>query len=369
MKKINLFFLFLFLPLLFALAQKDSISTKNYVLCINSYAESSPWSNRIISEVAEYVGKDMQLTFQVEHMNMLMIDHDSLLNEFRNVIFSKYSKNAPRVLVLLGNSSLILRDEYRQLWGDVPIIACAETDYIGTKEDYFDKRPITKEKQTPISSLSNPYNLVLLHSDLYIRENIDLISRIIPAMNKLIFIGDERQINSENDRTFREVLKTHYPHISYQFLSAKNLTANQVLDSLYAINPKTTGVLFSSWLYKETFAGNTFLMTSGYKIIATSNSPIFALNIVDFTNSAEGLVGGYAYNHERYNRELISRMSRILHGEQARHLPFYIPSDAAPIIHYDILQRKGLSPSLCPPNTHFLNKPPTFWEQDRKSVV
>lgn len=245
-KKYVLLFLFFFLPVLLALAEKDSISTKNYVLCINSYAESSPWSNRIISDVAEYVGRDSQLTFQVEHMNMLMVDNDSLLDEFRNILFSKYRKNAPRVLVLLGNPSLLLRDEYRKIWGDVSIIACAETDYIGSKEDYFDKCPIAEKDRIPLSSLSDPYNLVLLHSDLYVRENIDLISRIIPAMNKFIFIGDERQINSENDRTVREVLKNHYPGMEYQFLSTKNLSTNQVLDSLYAINPETTGILFSS---------------------------------------------------------------------------------------------------------------------------
>ncbi len=364
-KKILLFFLFAFLPALFTLAQKDSINTNNYVLCINSYAESSPWSNRIISDVAEYVGKDTQLVLQVEHMNMLMIDNDTLLNEFRNVLFSKYGEYAPRVLVLLGNPSLILRDEYREMWGDIPTVVCGETEYVGAKEDYLKKRPIAERNRIPLSSLTDPYNLVLLHSNLYIRENIDLISHIIPGMDKLIFIGDARQINSENDYSVKEVLNTYYPHINYQFLSAKNLSTNQVLDSLHAMDPATTGVLFSSWLYKETFAGNSFLMTSGYRIITTSNVPIFALNIVDFTNPREGMVGGYAYDHEKYNRELISRISRILAGEQARQLPFYNPSDAAPIINYDILQRKGLSPSLCPPDTHFLNKPLTFWEQNR----
>lgn len=33
----------------FARAQQDSVDTKNYVLCNNSYAEFSPWSNRIVS--------------------------------------------------------------------------------------------------------------------------------------------------------------------------------------------------------------------------------------------------------------------------------------------------------------------------------
>lgn len=362
-------FLFVLLPEFFVLAQKDSINTENYVLCINSYAESSPWSNRIISDIAEFIGKDPQLMLQVEHMNMLMIDNDSLLDEFRNVIFSKYRKHVPRGVVLLGNSSLVLRDEYRKIWGDVPVIVCAETDYVGAKEDYLNKRPVKAETRIPLSSLADPYNLVLLHSNFYIRENVDLVFRIIPGLKKFVFIGDGRQINAENDHAVREVLKNQYPDVEYQFLSARYLSTNQVLDSLYVYDPETTGLLFSSWLYKETFAGNSFLMTSDYKMIATSTMPIFSLNIVDFTDSREGLVGGYAYDHHQYGEELISRMSRILHGEQARRLPFYIPADAAPIINYDILLRKGLSPLLCPSGTHFLNKPPTFWEQNRYVIA
>lgn len=369
LKKILFIFLFVNLPALFAWSQQDSIGNKNYVLCINSYAESSPWSNRILSDIAEFIGKDVHLMLQIEHMNMLMIDNDRLLNDFTKVIYSKYHSHAPSALILLGNPALILRDEYREMWGDVPMIVCAETDYVGTKEDYLVKRPIAVENREPISSLADPYNLVLLHSDFYVRENIDLISRFFPMMDKFIFIGDARQINSEIDYTIKEIMKTDYPEVEYRFLSAKNYTTNQVLDSLFVINPRTTGILFSSWLYKHTFAGNTSLMTSGYKIIATSNAAIFALNTVNFTNSAEGMVGGYAYDLKQYNRELISRLSSVLHGEQARLLPFYIPADAAPIINYDILPRKRLSPSLCPPDTHFLNKPPTFWEQNRYMIL
>lgn len=99
------------------LAQRDHIDISNYILCINSYAESAPWSNRMISAISEYVQKVPQLTLYAEHMNMLMIDTDTTLKEFKNLIQEKYSKHHPRLLVLLGNSALLLRDEYRELWG------------------------------------------------------------------------------------------------------------------------------------------------------------------------------------------------------------------------------------------------------------
>ena len=76
----------------------------------------------MISAISEYVQKVPQLTLYAEHMNMLMIDTDTTLKEFKNLIQEKYSKHHPRLLVLLGNSALLLRDEYRELWGDIPIV-------------------------------------------------------------------------------------------------------------------------------------------------------------------------------------------------------------------------------------------------------
>lgn len=352
-----------------ALAQREHMNIPNYILCINSYTESSPWSSKMISAISQYVQKDPQLALYAEHMNMLMIENDTILNEFRNLIFDKYKKQPPRLLVLLGNSSIILRDEYRKLWGDIPIILCPENDYIGPKEAYIKKQPIPPSDRIPLSSLADPYNLVSVYSNLYIRENIELIHRMVPKMTKFIFIGDERQINQVNNQIIQKVLKEKYPYIEYKFLSPKEMTMNQLLDSLYYVDPATTGVLFSSWFYKKTFAGNTSLVTNGHKLISTTIPPIFALNFVQFTNEKEGMVGGYAYDQEHYDRQLINRITEILHGKQARDLPFYIPADGAPIINYNVLIRKGFSIDLCPPNTHFLNKPPTYWEQNKYVIT
>ena len=64
------------------------------------YAESSPWSNRIISTVSEYVQKNPKLALYAEHMNTLMIDNDTILGEFKNMISQKYEHHRPRLLIL-----------------------------------------------------------------------------------------------------------------------------------------------------------------------------------------------------------------------------------------------------------------------------
>lgn len=369
MKQYLLFLFFYLLSVNWAFAQKDAIEGKSYILCINSYTESSPWSSRLISNVTEFVQKDPGITIYVEHLNMLLVENDSILEESKRNIFDKYKGRSPRMLLLLGNSALLLRDEYRKVWGDIPIVLCAQEDYLDSYEAYIHRQPSTPEERTPLSYLVDPYNLVYLYADLYIPENIRLMKQMIPGMKELIFIGDGRKVNQDNSVLIEQELNTKYPDIKSKFWSAENMTTNQLLDSLYFVDTKTTGVLFASWFYKYAFAGTSMLATNSHKLIAATSVPIFSLSMVNIASGKEGMLGGYTYNQDRYDAALIQTISDVLKDKQARHIPCYIPTDGAPVINYEILVRDGLSLSTCPANTRFLNKPPTFWEHYRYFIL
>ncbi len=130
------------------------------------------------------------------------------------------------------------------------------------------------------------------------------------------------------------------------------MTTNQLLDSLYRIDPNTTGILFASWFYKTTFAGNTSLITNAHKLIVTTTAPIFTLNMTDITEENGGMIGGYTYNQKHYSQQLIHTISEILAGKQAREIPFlYAIGWRAYYQLYDITpQRVSLLP--CVRQTH-----------------
>ena len=246
---------------------------------------------------------------------------------------------------------------------------CAQEDYLDSYEAYIHRQPSTPEERTPLSYLVDPYNLVYLYADLYIPENIRLMKQMIPGMKEFIFIGDGRKVNQDNSVLIEQELNTKYPDIKYKFWSAENMTTNQLLDSLYFVDTKTTGVLFASWFYKYAFAGTSMLATNSHKLIAATSVPIFSLSMVNIASGKEGMLGGYTYNQDRYDAALIQTISDVLKDKQARHIPCYIPTDGAPVINYEILVRDGLSLSTCPANTRFLNKPPTFWEHYRYFIL
>lgn len=287
MKVLYSLFIICFLFINTLKAQKDEINTERYILCINSYTDASPWSSRMISSMTEFAQGDPGITLYAEHMNMLLINDDAILQEFKHNILGKYQKR-PRMVVLLGNPALLLRDELRNRWGDIPIILCAQEDYVGPQETYLRKQPIKKDSRIPLADLAEPYNLTFLYANLYLHENIRLMKQMLPDMKELIFIGDGRQVNQNNAAIIEEELNTHYPDIKFQFFSSEKMTTNQLLDSLYHENFRTTGVLFSSWFCKSTFAGNTSLTTNSHKLIATVSIPLFSLNFVDIESGKEG---------------------------------------------------------------------------------
>ena len=110
----------------------------------------------MISAITEYAQNSPQLALYTEHMNMLMMDTDSTLNEFRQTVLEKYKQHSPRMLILLGNSSMILRDDFRKMWGNIPIILCAEEDYIGPKEFYLQKiATFDTKSRSPLSTVDS----------------------------------------------------------------------------------------------------------------------------------------------------------------------------------------------------------------------
>ena len=209
-------------------------------------------------------------------------------------------------------------------------------------------------------------NITLIRTPLYLRENVELMRRMIPGMDSLIFVGDGRYINQQADSDLRELLDREFPQIDYRFYSAHEMSTEALLDSLNRIDIHRTGILFSSWHYTKKIGDNIVSVTDSYRVIASVQAPMFALMPADIRDG--GLVGGYVYDDAEVNAHVISTIDAVLAGHQPRDIPFYAPQDARPVFNYAALERKDLSPHTCPANTLFYNKPVSTLEQYKWAI-
>lgn len=340
---------------------KQKNSTHDYVLILNTYSETAPWSNSIITPVMHYLSHVQNTNGEIEHMNTLLLDNDSTAKEFSKNLFSKYASHPPKLLILIGNGTLIFREQFKKNWKNTPIILCAEENFIGPDKYYIEKHEvIPPHERISISSLSKEYNLTLLTMPAYPSETVDLMHQMIPEMNKLIFVGDQGYSNQEYNEEIRKTLRKKYPHVAYQRYSPEQFSQSTLLDTLRQVDKKT-GVLFSSWSFvTQSVSGSYISISNAYRLLASLSIPIFSLRYASMEDG--GMVGGYMYNEERFTEKLTQAVQEVLHGRPASDIPFYFPRDGAPTFNYATMVTKGLSPENCPEGTSFYNKPLSFWD-------
>ena len=78
----------------------------NYVLIINTYTESTPWSNSMIYPIVSMASQDEKLGVYTEHMNMLMMDGEEELAAFEKNIFKDFETRPPKLIVFWGQPVL-----------------------------------------------------------------------------------------------------------------------------------------------------------------------------------------------------------------------------------------------------------------------
>ena len=338
----------------------------DYLLVINTYTSDAPWSNAIIEPVQKWISTEHSVAIFIEHLNMLFIDDSNQFDIVKRSILDKYSGKAPKAILLLGNPSLLLKDDIRNRWGDVPVILCAEEDYFGPDTAYIDKHPIPSEERIPLSTLASKYNLTVLQTKMFPQDNIELLQRMIPGLKDVILIGDGRYINQQLNYDMERIMAQKYPGLGYRFLSAADMSLEELMTYLETVGTDSTGVLFSSWFRKSDIAGTTILNANSFRVISNLSVPIFAMKRAVIDNS--NMIGGCFSDGETFKTHLQQTILSVLANTPPREIPFYIPAKATPTFNYPSLLSKGFSVNQCPSDSLFLERP-TFYQRNKTLII
>lgn len=342
--------------------------SNNSILIINSYTETSLWSNDFIDPIyKEYSTQKSHLEIYTEHMNMLTIEDEETLEQYKEGLFQKYENASPKLIILLGNSAwVLLQKEFEKYWKNVPVILCAEKEYTGPDSIYLKKLFIPKSIREPLKNYHGDIPLTILHTPFQIEKTIDLMKTLIPQMNKLVFLSDKRCISVQCRRKADEVIQTKYPAIRIEHLVAGDITNDALIDSLKNFDTQT-GILFFSWFKKEQQQGNTILTSNISRLLSNySKAPIFTLH----NNALEtnGLIGGCFWPKEIIKTTILKAIKEELtsHTKGTRLVEMSTPG---PFINYIDFKDAGLNMDQCPPDTVFSMKPPTFFQQNRYYIL
>ena len=91
-----------------------------YVLIINSYTESTPWSRMFTTPIYQRIMTQESTSVYTEHMNVMMMKTEEDVEAFTSELDKKYTGKPPVMIVLLGNSAYaLLKDELNRRWGTI----------------------------------------------------------------------------------------------------------------------------------------------------------------------------------------------------------------------------------------------------------
>lgn len=347
--------------------------SSNSILIINSYTETSRWSDDFISPIYREYGKQSNhIDIYTEHMNMITINDKESLEQYKKVLFGKYTDITPRLIVLLGNPAwALLNKEIGEHWRNVPVVLCVEKMYEIPEKYYLEKQVAPQESRIMLEDYRGTIPLTVLYAPFYVKETLEFIARLCPDMQKLVFLSDKRYISEECSQEVINVMKTEFPDIQVTNLIAGDITNDDLIDSL-RVYDSTTSVLYMSWFYKEQTRGNMILTSNiSYLLSNYSQAPIFALH-----NSAmdiNGLVGGYFFDNKLIKNNLLGAVrSELSHTHSDKDLAYTHAygvkvvqmGEPLPIVNYIDFVNAGLDMSLCPSDTIFYMKPPSFWKKN-----
>lgn len=350
-------------------AQEDYFlqSQRDYILIINTYSSNAPGSNAIINSVQKRMAEDNKTAVYVEHLNTLLIRDSIQFRTEKQAIFNKYAAFPPKAVLMIGNPVMVLKDDLQAHWGDIPMIVSAEMDFISSGTSFLQTAAIPEDERIPIRELTHKYNLTFLQSRLFPQDNIELLRHLIPGLKKVLLLGDGCYVNQQLNYDMQQLMTSRYPELEYEFISAADITTEDLLARLNNINTSTTGVLFASWSYISNVGEATVLETYSFRVIANIPIPIFAFKQAVMENS--GIIGGCIYDEPELLARLDQTLQQILAGTPPRAIPFYIPQKAVPTFNYPSLLQKNFSVNACPPGSVFLNRPQSFLQQYKYLLI
>lgn len=188
--------------------------------------------------------------------------------------------------------------------------------YVGPRQAYLAKYAVSANEESDLRQYKGSVPLTVFYTPFHIQETMTLMNRLMPQMKELFFLSDKRYISAQCRKEVDELVKSEYPGINVKHLVAGDMTNDGLIDSLRNLS-SGAGVLFFSWIQRETQADNIILTSNVSRILSNySNVPIFILDNEGLEQN--GLVGGCFWTDKKIEETLIPLIKDKLSGRYAR---------------------------------------------------
>lgn len=367
LRTISFLSIFLFIEgFLLSVSARTEITNKE-VLVLNSINFNLPWAKNFYWCIHDALQKQ-GISVKAESLSVPALVNKMEADVVVTHLREKYPV-APAAIVLIGDPGwIVCRELFDDVWKDVPVIVTNARDRLPASLDVLlSHAPLTETNSVPGEEWRRGYNLTLLKQHYYVKETVELIYKLIPDMQRLAFISDDRYISEETRRDVKEAVEEHFPDLRLDLLSTTQLSTEMLLDTLHSYKPNT-GIIYYSWFESHNENDNNYLFDHIQEIITNfTPSPLFLLSPENLSNNT--FAGGYYVSTESFCDSLLEILNRILNGEQARNIPGGVGGEGNSYLCYPVLKSYNIPSSRYPDDAVYIDKPQTFFQQHYVKII
>lgn len=367
LRTISFLSIFLFIEgFLLSVSARTEITNKE-VLVLNSINFNLPWAKNFYWCIHDALQKQ-GISAKAESLSVPALANKMEADAVVTHLREKYPV-APAAIVLIGDPGwIVCRELFDDVWKDVPVIVTNARDRLPASLDVLlSHAPLTETNSVPGEEWRRGYNLTLLKQHYYVKETVELIYKLIPDMQRLAFISDDRYISEETRRDVKEAVEENFPDLRLDLLSTTQLSTEMLLDTLHSYKPNT-GIIYYSWFESHNENDNNYLFDHIQEIITNfTPSPLFLLSPENLSNNT--FAGGYYVSTESFCDSLLEILNRILNGEQARNIPGGVGGEGNSYLCYPVLKSYNIPSSRYPDDAVYIDKPQTFFQQHYVKII
>lgn len=367
LRTISFLSIFLFIEgFLLSVSARTETANKE-VLVLNSINFNLPWAKNFYWCIHDALQKQ-GISVKAESLSVPALANKMEADAVVTHLREKYPV-ALAAIVLIGDPGwIVCRELFDDVWKDVPVIVTNARDRLPASLDVLlSHAPLTETNSVPGEEWRRGYNLTLLKQHYYVKETVELIYKLIPDMQRLAFISDDRYISEETRRDVKEAVEENFPDLRLDLLSTTQLSTEMLLDTLHSYKPNT-GIIYYSWFESHNENDNNYLFDHIQEIITNfTPSPLFLLSPENLSNNT--FAGGYYVSTESFCDSLLEILNRILNGEQARNIPGGVGGEGNSYLCYPVLKSYNIPSSRYPDDAVYIDKPQTFFQQHYVKII
>ena len=313
------------------------------VLVLNSYNKGFPWVDGIVEAVESGLNAEkLHYQLRVEYMDTKVTPYTAAykkkLYELYSLKYATYKFDA--IVASDDNAFNFLREYSQELFPETPIVFCAVNNT--NAANLIDHNYFTGVLETPDQE-----------------SMINLALRLHPGIKKIYFIADTTTPGNYRWEKQTVPLISTYPNIEFTRID-DSLSLPQIEDKMS--NLPDDAISFYAVLTRDKTGRLFSLKEAVSRISKASRTPIYTFLGQDLKY---GLIGGNVMEGYRQGELASHLVLRILKGENTVDIPVEEKPTSQFKFSYPQLQRFNINVSDLPEDSIIINKPDSFYMQNK----